>query len=86
MNRLLVAVMVLGMGVAGCATSVDEPTEPTPADVPEKDPPAQIHGATVTNPYDVVMTPPGQGDELEGVGPRQKPPIPDFKPVQIGEK
>jgi hypothetical protein len=76
MNRFSVFAAVLGLGMMGCATDVEDPIV-NPTAVPQRDPPSQTLSGELEEPQDFEL------DELRrnlpsDLGPRQPYPIPDL--------
>jgi hypothetical protein len=74
MNRFYVVAAVLGLGMMGCATDVDDPIV-NPTDEPQRDPPSQTLSGELQEPREVAV----DGfriNEPSDLGPRQPYPVP----------
>ena len=72
MRGLLVVVVALGLGAAGCATDVDDPVPVTPGPRPEADRPQQ--SLSTGPPGDVLDNEPRAHADLQA-GPKRLPAI-----------
>ncbi len=82
MNRVLfaLAVGVLGLGMMGCATSVDDPLPPLPAPEVQHDPPQQALSGKLRQPQ-LQETTTIDNTSLTDPEARQLPPIPAPTPM-----
>ena len=81
MKRALFAVVVaLGVGMMGCATSVDDPVEPTPAPEPQRDPPQQTLSGQLRDPQAQLIAAVEVDRGIENVMPKQRVPGPQPVP------
>jgi len=78
MNRLLVAVAIATVALAGCATEVDDPLPiPAPPEA-QKDPPRKELGGEFNDPFANIASDPGR---LPPERIAKNPPLPDLKPA-----
>ena len=81
MNRLVfaLAASVLGLGMMGCATSVDDPVPPQPAPEAQRDPPQQaLNGELRPQPLQVANI--DNNGAVNAPAAKQRPPVPTPTP------
>jgi hypothetical protein len=61
----------------GCATDVEDPVPPTPAQEPQRDPPQQTLSGQLRDPQAQLISQIAVDHGYENVPAKQKPPIPE---------
>jgi hypothetical protein len=78
MNRVVfaVAVGVVGLGMMGCATAVDDPVLPTPAPEQQPDPPQQALNGQLPHPQLQQISTIENPTAVSPIQVKERPPLP----------
>jgi hypothetical protein len=86
-SALFAVVVALGVGMMGCATSVDDPVTPAPAPEEQQDPPAQTLSGQLRTPQGELLTTIAVDHGFENVASKQHLPGPEPIPEALpGQK